>query len=219
VGGHHAPPSGGPSIHDSPEQDWTAASTLVVPRLRPPGSHGTPLAEISREDLAIEGRRAHALPVVDAGPEELVIAYAIPAVGFDVLVNADHLIAWHVDPDELRRTALANLQAWSRSAPWTDDVEGERRLVSSESGDGNDAARILLPEVRAELVSMLGVGVRVIVAIPDRHLLVAGALRTEDPEFARLFSDFVAAHNGGSDEPIDERTFELVDGELKAFAP
>jgi hypothetical protein len=217
IGGHRTPPSGGPSILDSPEQDWTAASALVVPLLRPPGTHGTPLVDIHREELETEGRRAHALPVIDAGPEDLVIAYAIPAGGFDVLVNADHLIAWHIDGAELRATALANLQAWSRSAPWTDEVDGTRRLVSSESGDGSDAARILLPEVRSELANMLGTDARVIVAIPERHLLVAGALRAEDPEFAQLFADFVAAHADGSDEPIDERTFELIDGELRAF--
>lgn len=217
VGGHHVPPPAGPSIHDAPEQDWTAAAALVVPRLRPPGSHGTPLAEMRRDELATEGMRAHALPVVDAGPEDLVIAYAIPAGGFDVLVNADHLIAWHIDADDLRLTAMANLHAWSQSAPWTDEVDGARRLVSSESGDGSDAARILLPEVRSELASMLGPEGRVIVAMPDRHLLVAGALRPDDPEFAQLFADFVAAHAEGSDERIDERTFELIDGELRAF--
>src|SRR5947207_8449868 len=148
IGGHRPPPTGTSSIHDSPEQDWAAAAPLVVPLLRPPGTNGTPLAEIDRESLATEGRRAHALPVIDEGPEGLVVAFAIPAGGFDVLVNADHLIAWNVEGSELRATAMANLAAWSRTAPWTDEVEGARRLVSSESGDGSDAARILLPEVR-----------------------------------------------------------------------
>jgi hypothetical protein len=38
-----------------------------------------------------------------------------------------------------------------------------------------------------------------------------------DPEFARLFGEFVLEHSGGADEPIDRRVFELVGGELIPF--
>jgi hypothetical protein len=48
-------------------------------------------------------------------------------------------------------------------------------------------------------------------------MLVAGAYRTDDPEFATLFADFVADQSGGADEPIDHRVFELVAGELQPF--
>ena len=108
--------------------------------------------------------------------------------------------------------------AWSATAPWTDEVSGDRRLLSSDTGDGNDAARILLPDVRDHLARELGVAGRVLVGLPERHLLVAGTLRPGDAEFAALFSDFVVEHSGGADEPVDRRVFELVGGQLVEFA-
>ena len=216
IGGHH-PPAEASSILDTPEHDWTIAASLVIPMLRPPGSHGTNLSQIRPDQLASEGLRGHAMPVVDDGPAGLSIAYAIRAGGFDVLVNADHLLEWHIQPDELRAAALANLAAWSASLPWTNEAEGGRRLLSSESGEGSDASRILLPEVRRHLAAQLGTDGRVIVGLPERHLLVAGSLRSDDADFAGLFADFVVARSEGSDEPIDRRVFELVGDDLVAF--
>jgi hypothetical protein len=216
VGGHRAPSSTS-AIHETPEQDWSVAATLVLPMLRPAGTHGTNLALVDPEQLATEGLRSHAMPLVDDGPAGMTIAYAIPAGGFDVLINADHLLGWRIDPETLRATALRNLGAWSAAQPWTDEVDGARRLLSSESGDGLDASRILLPEVLSELAAQLGADARVMVGLPERHLLVAGSLRADDPEFAALFADFVATRADGSDEPIDRRVFELVAGELLAF--
>ena len=51
---------------------------------------------------------------------------------------------------------MSNLLTWSASAPWTDEISGERRLVSSDTGDGWDAARILLPDVVDHLTRELG---------------------------------------------------------------
>jgi hypothetical protein len=216
VGGHH-PAAMTSAIHDSPEHDWSVAAGLVVPMLRPPGMHGTRLSDVTQEQLATEGLRSHALPLVDDGPEALNIAYAIRAGGFDVLINADHMLEWGIDPATLRSTALANLASWSARQPWTNEDEGGRRLLSSESGDGSDASRILLPEVRAHLSAELGADARVMVGLPERHLLVAAALRADDAEFAMQFADFVEARAEGSDEPIDARIFELIEGELGAF--
>jgi hypothetical protein len=58
----------------------------------------------------------------------------------------------------------------------------------------------------------------VLVGLPERHLLVAGTLRSGDEEFAALFGEFIVEHSGGADEPIDRRVFELVDGRLVEFA-
>lgn len=217
VGGHH-PAAEMISIHDTPEHDWSVAATLVVPMLRPVGSHGTRLAEVDQEQLAREGLRGHALPVVDDGPEGLTVAYAIRAGGFDVLVNADHLLEWRIEPATLRATAMRNLATWSATIAWVEEAEGTRRLLSSDSGDGSDAARILLPEVRAELATRLGREGRILVGVPERHLLVAGTLRGDDLEFATLLADFIGARAEGSDEPIDRRLFELVRGDLVAFS-
>lgn len=217
VSSHRRQLSEGPRWSEAPEHDWSAAATKIMPVLRPAGSHGTALAGLDRESLAREGLKSHASPLIDDGPADLSIAYALRAESYDVLVNADHLLAWGIDPPALRSTALENLGAWSSEAPWNDEVSGERRLVSSETGEGGDAARILLPEVREHLAAQLGDGGRVLVGLPDRDLLVAGTVRPGDEEFAALFADFVVEQSGGADEPIDRRVFELVDGELRPY--
>ena len=112
---------------------------------------------------------------------------------------------------------MRNLAAWSASAPWTDEVSGERRLISSDTGNGWDAVRILLPEVIAHLTSELGSVGRILVGLPERHLMTAGSLRPGDDDFATLFADFIVEQSGGADEPIDRRVFELVDGRLVEF--
>jgi uncharacterized protein YtpQ (UPF0354 family) len=114
--------------------------------------------------------------------------------------------------------ALRNLAAWSSEAAWTDEVSGDRRLLSSDTGDGWDAVRVLLAEVRDHLARELGAAGRVLVGLPERHLLIAGTLRPGDEEFAALFADFVVEHSGGADEPIDRRVFELSGGRLVDFA-
>ncbi|HEX5450772.1 MAG TPA: hypothetical protein VFW86_00145, partial [Candidatus Limnocylindrales bacterium] len=118
--------------------------------------------------------------------------------------------------------ARANLAAWSERAGWSDEISGQRRILSSDNGDGHDAARILLPAARQSLCRELAGadadGTRVLVGLPERDLLIAGALLPDDAEFAGLFRDFVIEHSGEAEEPIDRRVFELVDGELIEFA-
>jgi hypothetical protein len=214
---HHRPAEDGVPIRDSPEHDWTAAASSVFPVLRPADTPGPRLADLDSARLRQEGVRTHAQPVIDNGPAGLAIAYILRAGSFDVLVNADHLLGWAIEPDQLRDRALRNLADWSETAPWTDELSGARRLLSSATGDGGDAARILLADVCRYLGDELGAGARVLVGVPDRDMLVAGAYRTDDPEFATLFADFVADQSGGADEAIDRRVFELVAGELQPF--
>ena len=87
------------------------------------------------------------------GPAGLPVVYTIDAGAYDIVVNGDHLLSWGVEPSEIQDAAMRNLAAWSATAPWTDEVSGERRLISSDTGNGWDAARILLPEVIAHLTS------------------------------------------------------------------
>ena len=199
----------------APEHDWTSAAGLVFPVLRPAGTLGTFLDRLATPTSAAGDTQ----PVIDPGPADLVVAYVISAVGFDVLANGDHLAAWSVPPATLRETAFRNLAEWSAQAPWSEEVDGTRRILSSDTGDGWDAARILLPDVVAHLGSTLGEGgARVLVGLPARHLLLAGALRPDDPEFGPQFADFVRDYADDSDEAIDLRVFELVAGRLVPFS-
>jgi hypothetical protein len=210
VSGHQPPPAPDASPAAMPEHDWTAAADHIFPVLRPAGTHGTMLAAVDEAELAQEGLKKHALPLIDPGPADLAVAYALREPAYDVLVNADHLLAWGVGADQLRETAMANLAAWSAKAPWTDELSGDRRLLSSDTGDGSDAARILLEDVRHHLAGECGGVGRVLVALPDRDLLIAGSLSPGDGEFATQFAAFVADVADDAHEPIDSGLFELA---------
>jgi hypothetical protein len=217
VSGHSPVPESTSSPADTPEQDWTRARDLLYPAFRPVGTGGLAMDSIDRETLAAHAQQSHAQPLLDQGPAGLPVVYTIDAGAYDIVVNGDHLLGWGVEPAEIQDAALRNLAAWSATAPWTDEVSGERRLISSDTGHGWDAARILLPEVVSHLIAELGPAGRILIGLPERHLMTAGSLRMGDDEFATLFADFIVEHSGGADEPIDRRVFELVDGRLVEF--
>jgi hypothetical protein len=217
VSGHTPVPESATSAVDSPEHDWQLAKAVVRPAFRPVGTQGLALESIQRDTLLNQATKSHAQPVIDSGPVDLPVVYTIPAGGFDIVINGDHLLSWGIEPHELQDAALANLAAWSASAPWTEEQSGERRLLSSDTGDGLDAVRILLPEAIAHLAATLGPG-RILVGLPERDLLAAASLAPDDTAFAEMFAEFVVEHSGGADEPVDRRVFELVDGRLVEFA-
>ena len=55
---------------------------------------------------------------------------------------------------------------------------------------------------------------RILIGLPERDLLIAAGVAEGDDEFALMFADYVADRANADDEPIDDRVFELVDGEL-----
>jgi hypothetical protein len=199
----------------APEHDWAAAARVVRPALRPLGTTGVD----GRERLVPQSHGAPGRTVVSAGPAGLPIVYVIPAQGFDVLVSVEHLLAWGVGPEEVQAAAMANLSAWSTEASWVDEADGHRRIVWSDWGEGMDAARILLAEVREQLVEGLAPARRIIVGLPERDLLIAAALAEGDEDFAVMFANYVADRARSADDPIDGRIFELVDGDLVELEP
>jgi hypothetical protein len=204
------------SLSSAPEHDWSAAAGIVMPVLLPVGAAGTDAATVDRSSLGI-GQRGN-LPLRWPGPAGLHVAVAIPAVGFDIMVSADHLITWDVEVAAVLSTAMANLGAWSNSMPWEEEVEGARRLFVSDSGERWDAGRILLVSVRVYLERELGKNARVIVGMPNRHILVAGSLLPTEPGFMDDLRSFVATEAAGADEPVDGRLFELLEGGLTEVA-
>jgi hypothetical protein len=207
----HQPPSDAPRSHsEAPEHQWEAAADHIFPGLRPGGMHGAQLEELDEARLAHEGTKKHALPLVDPGPADLSVVYVLREPSYDVVINADHLLTWGVDAQTLRDRAMGNLRDWSATAPWTDELAGDRHLVSSDTGSGGDAARILLPEARNHLAGRCGGPSRVLIALPDRDLLMAASLHPADDAFLANFEAFVADLIEGAHEPIEGVLFELV---------
>lgn len=197
----------------APEHDWAAASRVIHPSLRP---EGTPGLDGSAR-VAPASRGGPGKPLIAPGPAGLSVVYVIPAQGFDVLVGMEHLLAWGVGPAQVDAAAMANLAAWSAAAGWSEEVEGRRRIFWSDVGDGMDAVRILLTDVRERLTVGLAPAGRVIVGLPERDLLIAAGLADGDEEFTSMFARYVADRMNAADDPIDERVFELVDGDLVAL--
>jgi hypothetical protein len=223
VSGHRVPPARATRTADLPEHDWSAARERVFPLLQPTGTSGIPLERLGKKSRPTPSGAAQTEPLVASGPCGLAVVFGMQAAGFDVLVNLEHLGAWGIGPAALERTATENLTSWSDRTGWTEESSGNRRLLSSDSGEGYDASRILLGAVRLHLARELGgqagAGSRVLVGIPDRHLLVAGALAAGDTEFVALFREFIAQQRDAAEEPIDRRIFEITGGgELVEFA-
>ena len=217
VSGHMPPPESAAPVAESPEHSWEHARSLLFPAFRPVGAQGLAVESIDRDVLAGHGSQSHAQPLLDQGPAGLPVVYTMDAGGFDIVVNGDHLLSWGVEPSAIQDAAMRNLASWSAAAAWTAETSGDRRLISSQTGDGWDAARILLPETAQHLIAELGSIGRILVGIPERHLLTAASLTPGDQAFATLFADFIVEQSGGADEPIDRRVFELVDGRLVEF--
>jgi hypothetical protein len=217
VSGHVAPAAATTAIADAPEHDWELAKTLIYPAFRPVGTLGLAIDSIDMGSLGAHATQSHAQPLIDQGLAGLPVVYTIAAGGFDIVVNGDHLLTWGIEPHEIQDAAMRNLAAWSATAAWSSEESGSRHLLSSQTGDGFDAVRILLPEVVAHLAAVLGSFGRILVGIPERHLLIAGSMRPGDDDFAGLFAEFVVEQSGGADEPVDRRVFELKDGRLIEF--
>lgn len=199
----------------SAEHDWETASPLVRPAFRPVGTSG-----VDGGNLHVPlGSSGPGKPLVRAGPAGLPIVYVLPGAGFDVVVGVDHILTWGVAPDQVHAAAMANLGGWSASAPWVDEMDEHRRVVWSDHGEGFDAARILLAEVRSKLAAELAPAHRILIGLPERDLLIAAGLAEGDDDFASMFSDYVADRARTADDPIDDRVFELVDGELVEYTP
>jgi hypothetical protein len=198
----------------APEHDWAAASRIIRPALRPVGTAGDDgLTYRLPSPNAGPGK-----PLMRIGPAGLPVVYVIPGRGFDVVVGVEHLQAWGVRPQNVDDAAIANLRSWSDAAGWSSELSGTRLVMWSDGGDGMDAARLLLPEVREKLAADLAPADRILVAVPERDLLIAARLNDGDGEFAGQFAGYVEDRATTADEPIDRRVFELSGGELSELA-
>ena len=172
VSGHTPPPETTVSAVDSPEHDWGLARELVRPAFRPVGTSGLPIETVDRESLSQHAMQSHPQPLIDLGPAGLPVVYT-------------HCGRWVRHPDQRRPPAVMGHRAVR--APGRGDGEprrlggrarrgptrsGDRRVISSDTGDGFDAVRILLPDAIAAPAARAGRRrARVLVGIPERHLL------------------------------------------------
>jgi uncharacterized protein YtpQ (UPF0354 family) len=143
-------------------------------------------------------------PATASFPGHLRVVYAVQrADAFTVIRPAD-LERWHRPLAEINRIALENLL---RETHRTQRLKCEEKLCGWASGDGYDAARMLVPELRAEIVREIGTAVY---AVPRESVYVALPIKLAGRIRDRVVHDFVTAENPVSPDLFVERGGKLV---------
>jgi uncharacterized protein YtpQ (UPF0354 family) len=149
-------------------------------------------------------RRLAEQPVATTFPGELRVAYVVQRPDSFTLVTSADLARWKRSVAEVHRLALANLlRETHREQP----LRCEEKLCGWAAGDGYDAARFVVPELRAEIVRKIGPAVY---AVPRESVYVALPIKLADRIKDRVARDFVTAPNPVSRDLFVERGGELV---------
>jgi uncharacterized protein YtpQ (UPF0354 family) len=149
-------------------------------------------------------RRLSDQPAVTPFPGNLRVAYAVQKPDSFMLVTPADLERWQQSVGDIHRLALANLLRETRREQ---PLRCEEKLCGWASGDGYDAARLVVPELRAAIVRKIGPAVY---AVPRESVYVALPIRLAERIKSRVEHDFVMAPNPVSGDLFVERGGELV---------
>ena len=170
--------------------DFAAAAPLLLPQVR------------SRAWLDAQGSFGDSALVHTAINDQLVAVYVIDEQDTMVFVCRAHLRNWRKSAADVHNLALANLARLG-----IDEVRAASKAkqpVVLQSGDGLDAARVLLLEQGADRL----------VAVPDRDTLWVG------PEAGQNVEQLMAATEAVSERsahPVSSQVWRLKDGRLEAL--
>jgi uncharacterized protein YtpQ (UPF0354 family) len=143
-------------------------------------------------------------PATTSFPGHLRVAYAVQRADAFTVIRPTDVTRWQRSLAEIHRIALANLlRETHREQP----LKCEEKLCGWASGDGYDAARILVPELRAEIVRKIGAAV---FAVPRESVYVALPIKLAARIRDRVVHDFVTAENPVSPDVFVERGGKLV---------
>jgi uncharacterized protein YtpQ (UPF0354 family) len=169
-------------------ESFADARSHILPLLKPIGSF----------------RRLTDEPAVTPFPGALRVAYAVQRADSVMIVTNADASRWNVSVSDLHRAALANLlRETNREQP----LRCEQKLCGWASGDGYDAARMIVPELRRQIVRKIGPAVY---AVPRESVYVALPIKLADRIREKVARDFVTAPNPVSVDLFIERGGELV---------
>jgi hypothetical protein len=162
--------------------------SLVLPVLKP----------------GIVARRLTDEPASMSFPGNLHVVYVVQRPHAVLTVTQADAARWQRPPAEIHRIALDNLfRETRREQP----LRCEQKLCGWASGDGYDAARMLVPELRRAIVREIGPAVY---AVPRESVYVALPIKLADRIRGKVVRDFVTAPNPVSSDLFVERGGELV---------
>jgi len=133
--------------------------------------------------------------------DELVTVYVIDDPQCMVFVCRAHLQRWRKTEADVHNLAVANLRRLGTEGLQKASAAGEPLLV--QSGDGYDAARVLLLEQAEGLL----------VAIPDRDTLWVGGEQSQSLEQLMAATEEMAR---SAPHPVSPHVWRVKDGQLEA---
>jgi uncharacterized protein YtpQ (UPF0354 family) len=169
-------------------ESFADARTHILPILKPKASF----------------RHVADQPVTTSFPGELRVAYAVQRPDSFTLVSDADLGRWKRSTGEIDSLARSNLlKETNKEQP----LKCEEKLCGWASGDGYDAARFIVPELRAQIVDKIGPAVY---ALPRESVYVALPIKLADRIKDKVVRDFVTAPNPVSRDLFVERDGEVV---------
>lgn len=149
-------------------------------------------------------------------PANLATVYAVDSEDGFTIVTPDDLERWGTTVEEIDEIALDNLaRRTDEDEPLLCEPSGGQPLCGWASGDGYDATRMIVPELRRQIRAEYGNDEPVAYAVPEEHIYVAlplNALRRrniERPFRLKLQRDFQQ-----SEDPLSPEIFVEENGKL-----
>lgn len=193
-----------PGANGSPATPWSEAKEILLPRIVSRAF----LEEIERAHQELGGALA-SRPLVGDLHVALVLGYE----GRARYVRADEVATWIVGAPGAHDQALANLARRSVSARFAEVLTDAGVLVVARSGDGLDAARLLLPGLFDVLSRVLDGPI--VAGVPHRDTLVATSARGSALEVLRARIEDDAAR---APHAISTSLFEVTAHGLRLFS-
>jgi hypothetical protein len=134
----------------------------------------------------------------------LSVVYGVQTNGQFTFITLEDVARWGRDVQDLDQLALDNLARETRE---NEALLCEDELCGWASGDGYDATRMIVPQLRRDIVEEIGPAVY---AVPREDVFVALPVRLAERIKARVQQDFAAAPNPISPEVFVERSGKLV---------
>jgi hypothetical protein len=152
---------------------------------------------------ALRGLRRE--PLSTPFPGNLRVAYLVQRDSSVTAVTPDDMKRWGRSRAEIHALAVANLV---RQTNGQEPLKCEEKLCGWASGDGYDAARLIAPELRRQIVHEIGGPA--VYAVPTESVYVALPIRLADRIRTRVEQQFVSAEDPVSQDLFVERNGELA---------
>ncbi|GIV95774.1 MAG: hypothetical protein KatS3mg057_0431 [Herpetosiphonaceae bacterium] len=160
--------------------------------------------------------RERKLPMLVYRPfyADLIVAFVIDEGRSVVYINEEHTAAWGVTEPTVYQQAIENLRERTARPGITAVVgEGARRLMIYNTGDGYDAARLLVTDLLEEWQEHFPG--RMVIGIPNRDFLIG--FSDADPAILRQVAQQIALDATHREYGLTDQLFTLVDGRIELY--